>query len=62
MPKTNNTLLRWCYSTGQWYEFYSDSSVQLGQLYRLKVLENGIIRIQIVKDDIVVIEWGKEED
>jgi hypothetical protein len=55
-------LLRWCYTSGNWYEFLSDSSAQVGQLYRLKVLENDVIKVEVVKDQIVVIEWSKEHD
>lgn len=57
-----NILLRWQYNSGQWYEFWSDSSAQVGQLYRLKVLENDVKDIQVVSNDVVVIEWKREEE
>lgn len=56
-----NILLRWQYNSGQWYEFWSDSSAQVGQLYRLKVLENLVTKVQVIKNEVVVIEWAGDE-
>jgi tRNA A37 threonylcarbamoyladenosine biosynthesis protein TsaE len=34
----------------------------VGQLYRLKVLESGITKVEVIKDGIIVIEWSKENE
>jgi hypothetical protein len=54
--------LRWCYTSGQDYEFHSSDSAQVGQLYRLKILESQVIKVEVIKDGITVIEWSKENE
>jgi hypothetical protein len=54
--------LRWCYKNGNWYEFHSNDAAQVGALYRLKILENEIEKVEVLKGDFVIIEWAKQKD
>jgi hypothetical protein len=54
--------LRWCYTSGNWYEFYSNDAAQIGTLYRLKVLESDVEKIEVLRDDFVIIKWAKQKD
>jgi hypothetical protein len=54
--------LRWWYTSGQPYEFHSGDSAQVGQLYRLKVLECNIVKVEVLMGTLVVIEWHKEKE
>ena len=54
--------LRWSYSSGQEYEFYSNDAAQVGQLYRLKVLEDQVQSVDVLLGDLVIIEWKREQE
>jgi hypothetical protein len=51
--------LRWHYSNGQPYEFYSSDAAQVGQLYRLKVLEDQVVSVEVLLGELVVIKWKR---
>jgi hypothetical protein len=60
---TDGATLHWQYSSGQDYEFHSSSAAQIGQLYRLKVLEPFIVKVWVtLSDGHTVISWTKVED
>jgi hypothetical protein len=57
-----DTVLKWWYSSGVYYDFHSHDSAQMGQMYRLKVLEHNIQRVELWMGDILVIKWEKKDD
>jgi hypothetical protein len=54
--------LRWSYSSGRDYEFHSKDAAQVGQLYRLKVLEDEVECVDVLLGDFVVIEWKRQKE
>jgi hypothetical protein len=62
MHNKHDVTLRWCYSSGQDYEFHSTDAAQIGQLYRLKVLENEVVKVEVVLDDRIIISWKRQDE
>jgi hypothetical protein len=61
MPRTKDIVLKWWYSSGTSYDYHSSDSAQMGQMYRLKVLERDIRRVELWSGKMLVIEWEKKE-
>lgn len=54
--------VRWQYSSGQDYEYKFDDAALAGKLYRLKMLEPNIERIEVFLGDHLVIRWIKPDE
>jgi hypothetical protein len=62
MHNKHDVTLRWCYSSGQDYEFHSADAAQIGQLYRLKVLEPAVQSVEVIFGGRVIISWKRQDE
>jgi hypothetical protein len=53
--------LKWSYATGNEYDFSCNDSSKIGQLYRLKMLEQGVVKVELWSDNTLCLEWQKQE-
>lgn len=54
--------VKWQYSSGQDYEYSFDESSKAGEMYRMKMLEPNIQRIEVFLGTHLVIEWSKPQE
>lgn len=60
--RNHDITLRWSYSSGRDYEFHSNDAAEVGQLYRLKILEDQVESVDVLLGDFIVIEWKRQKD
>lgn len=61
----NTLILKWWYSSQSSdavpYEYRGTDSAQIGRLFRLKSLEPAVIKLELWRDNFLVISYTKQE-